>query len=217
MEGRKYQTVKLKPGFQFLPLMFPLTLHASNIRDNLKTYSHPKNELQPNATACPGNPSCSGSPNLCGFLGLLSCHKKFVSLLSQQLGAQMNILGRRLSSTCEKGHFLPPVFHDILPVACTGPYNLFPHWDFQRGCCICNAFPTHWANEPCVAKAACNFLMSPWFMAGNTLLPPTFCSSVKTVPCVSLTLAPAAEKLSLLISRAEPPARPAHTPQSLFL
>lgn len=80
-----------------------------------------------------------------------------------------------------------------LPSITTGSC-LLPAWflstssplDFQQGCCICNAFSTHWANELCAAKVACNFLMSPCFMAGNMLLPPTPCSSVNTVLHISL-------------------------------
>lgn len=129
-------------------------------------------------------------------------HKVCLLSLSWQLHAYMNILGRGPTSTCEKDHFPPTVGRDIhekqpwpsqlLSITtghCLYPAHVLPTsspLDFQQGCCICNAFSTHWANELRVAKAACNFLMSPCFRAGNMLLPPTPCSSVKTIHYVSL-------------------------------
>lgn len=149
-----------------------------------------------------------------------------------QFSAQMTILSRGLSTTWEKNNFLPIVCCDIhekqlwpswLPSITTGSclspaqfLSTSSPLDFQQGCCICNAFSTHWANEFCVANAACNFLMSPCFIAGNKLLPPAPCSSVNTVLGTHLTLAPAAEKISLLTSSAKPPTSPAHIPWSLF-
>lgn len=141
---------------------------------------------------------------------------------SWQLGAQTNILGRGLSSTCEKDQFLPTVCHDIhekqlwpswLPSITTG-YFLLPAQvlttssllNFQQGCCICNAFSTHWANELCVAKAACNFLMSPCFVAGNMLLPPTPCSSVKSVHHVSLDPGSCCRENTITFPQCEAPA-----------
>lgn len=108
----------------------------------------------------------------------------------------------RQSTTHEKDSFLPVLFCDMPekhgggwpPSPLASNTTLLPaqflstssSLDFQQGCCICNAFSTHWANELCVAKAACNFLMSPCFMAGNMLLPPAPCSSVNTVLHISL-------------------------------
>lgn len=117
-----------------------------------------------------------------------------------QFGALMNILGSGLSATHEKDNFLPILCCDIhekrgcgCPPITTGSCLLPAQFlstssplDFQQGCCICNTFSTHWADEISVAKAACNFLMSPCFMAGNRLLPPAPCSSVNTVLHISL-------------------------------
>lgn len=113
-----------------------------------------------------------------------------------QFGAQMNILGRGLGTTWEKDDFLPVLCCDIhedhgcdcppSPLAAAQLLSTSSPLNFQQGCCICDTFSTHWANELCVAKAACNFLMSPCFMAGNMLLPPVPCSSLNTVLHISL-------------------------------
>lgn len=171
------------------------------------------------------NPSCSGSPHLCVFLGLSSCSKKFVSFSFS--------LGRGLGSTCEKDQFLPPVCPDIheeqpwllwLP-SITAGYCLLPaqvlttssQLHAQQGCCICNTFSTHWANELCVAKVACNFLMSLCFMAGNMLLPPTSCSSVKIVHHISLVCGSCYWENISTYQQHETPYQPCSYPRSLFV
>lgn len=145
--------------------------------------------------------------------------------------------GRGLGSGREKDRFLPTVWETALSTcekqpwpswlpSITAGYCLLPAqilttsslMDFQQGSCICNAFSTHWANELCVAKAAYNFLMSPCFTAGNMLLPPTPCSSVKTPHRVSLDAGSCCRENIITYQQCEAPHQPrSYTPKPISL
>lgn len=80
-KNERKKTVKCEATtwFQFPFLRFPLILQASHSGEDLKTYLYPKTELQPSGYSTCWDPSCSESPNLCGFWGLSSCPQRFDS------------------------------------------------------------------------------------------------------------------------------------------